>query len=752
MNQPTRLFERELNFTNAYRKHINDDKAIREYACLKEQLVQSFRAVKEGDLFVGRKELAMVTFIPLRMANQHDNMAYVMDFAQAEEVLEQIKASGEYDADYIKDVEEAIAFWKVENTVTKTRNAFTEEMTKSLAGDNYLEETAACYPLYRMAGVNLNFKKLLHYGLSGLVELIQEQATKTDVPEKQAFYTGLIGSLELIKDGCEMYRVEVEKMIESCTDEVRLEELKLMATSLKNIQVQPPQTLHESLQLMTIYMISCYATEIGRMDDYLCLMYEKDVKENGLTRETAIKYINQFFNIIEEELERDTRVIVGGYGRENGTKADEFGLVILDVLAQRIHHILPQVSLRYYKDMDQRLFDKSLEILGMGCTFPIMYNDDVNVKSVMHAMGVSQEVAEQYSFFGCGEYMLIAKSIGTPNILLNMPKVLELALHNGQDPVSGVSYGIETGELTDETSFEELMANYKKQAEYFVDLSGSFQELTYDTCNAECSFLLISLLQDNCIESGKAMLDGGFEHLGGTLETYGNITTSDSLAAIKEIVYDRQLMTLSKLKEVLAANFEGYEEEKQMLLDAQKFGNDYDGVDAITVEVHEHICNAIRDQRLRTRLDSFLVVMINNNTNTILGSGVGATPDGRCAKEFISNGNTAYNGRDKEGITALMKSMVKLDTKIHAGATHNFKFSVDLFNNNREKTKSLLKAYFALGGQQTNLTVVNQKDLEDALIHPENHANLMVRVGGFTARFVELDHPTQKEIIKRTAY
>jgi pyruvate-formate lyase len=220
---------------------------------------------------------------------------------------------------------------------------------------------------------------------------------------------------------------------------------------------------------------------------------------------------------------------------------------------------------------------------------------------------------------------------------------------------------------------------------------------------------------------------------------------------MKDIVIEQKKFTMTQLKEMLKADFIGYEKEQRLLIASQKFGNDFDCVDEVAIRLHEMVCNAIKRQNKRTRLDSLLVVIINNNMNVSMGNCTGATPDGRNAYKYLSNANGAYNGRDKEGVTALMKSMTKLDTSIHAGANQNFKFSTDLFRD-KEKVKALLNGFFALGGQQTNISVVNQKDLEDALVHPENHENLVVRVGGYTSRFINLDRKTQQEILMRTAY
>ena len=151
-------------------------------------------------------------------------------------------------------------------------------------------------------------------------------------------------------------------------------------------------------------------------------------------------------------------------------------------------------------------------------------------------------------------------------------------------------------------------------------------------------------------------------------------------------------------------------------------------------------------------MDSFLAVLINNNMNVALGRFVGATPDGRGAGEFLSNGNSPYNGRDREGLTAMLCSMCKMDTAIHAGGNQNLKVSRQMFAGEKPLIKPVLSAFFSMGGQQLNLSVVDQKDLEDAMEHPERHENLVVRVGGFTARFIDLDKKTQRDVLSRTAY
>lgn len=252
---------------------------------------------------------------------------------------------------------------------------------------------------------------------------------------------------------------------------------------------------------------------------------------------------------------------------------------------------------------------------------------------------------------------------------------------------------------------------------------------------------------------GKPALEGGLLQVATTVESYGNTTAYDSLAAIKHTVYDKKYFTLEHLLKVLEADFVGYEKERQLLLDAPKFGNDDDEADQIAVEMHEYICNAFRRQKnTHSAFAWMLVVVINNSMNVDTGRQTLATADGRKAYTYLSNGNNPTAGFDKEGLTALINSYTKMDTSIHACGNQNLKLSPEYFKGDMSKAKMVLRTFFKKGGQQLNLSVVNQADLEDALIHPEQHENLMVRVGGYTARFVTLDPAIQKDILARSAY
>ncbi len=204
--------------------------------------------------------------------------------------------------------------------------------------------------------------------------------------------------------------------------------------------------------------------------------------------------------------------------------------------------------------------------------------------------------------------------------------------------------------------------------------------------------------------------------------------------------------------EALDANFEGYEKLRKDCLDVPKYGNDLDEADAMMKSVHDDVCIMTMKMAQKTGLDSYLVVNINNSANTTLGKFTSASADGRLSGTSMANGNTPSPGMDKNGATAMLNSLVKMRTDIHAGASQNIKFSKEMLNSYLPMTKALIETYFNQGGAQLMLTVVGKEDLENAMRTPGNYPDLLVRVGGFSARFVELEKDVQLEIIQRTLY
>ncbi|MBC7959092.1 MAG: hypothetical protein H7X94_04420 [Vallitaleaceae bacterium] len=728
-----------LQFTQVYKQYQDAHPGIREINCLKVMFPHVLGDIRPGDLFAGRDDgYGPIGFVPEGNGHGHnlDGYLYYCDEVFLEEEIARLKP----EALMLEQLEEAKLFWRTENTKTKTRKAYSEAMAITLPSDQFSTEPGIVFPLYRIGGIYLDYQKLVTLGIPGMQEEILTSKMK-------AFETG--ADVELFQ----AMEMSLELFIDTCTfyeDQAIALHLDDLAHTLKKITVSRPENLREAIQLTWMYNILSGALNYGRMDMYLGDFYARDLASGLLSEETAVEMVSAFWQLIaDRKTIWNGRVIIGGKGRSNEANADLFALAAIEA-TRRVKEIEPQLSLRFYEGMDPLLMEKALVAIGEGRTYPMLYNDDINVQAVMDAFEVDVQEALQYVPFGCGEYVLNHRSFGTPSGVINLAKTLEVVLNNGFDPTIQKPMGLMTG--NDFSDFDALFNAYKKQVVHHVEALADQEALEYKIVGETAPMLYLSLLYDDCIARGKGIFSGGISYLGGTLETYGNTNTADSLVAIKQVVYEQKKFSLETLMKALNANFVGYEKERALLLNAPKFGNDDPIADDLAVLHHEFICNTIKAQKERTQLHSYLAVIINNSTNTTFGQLTGASPDGRKASEPLANANMPSAGSDKVGLTAVMNSQVKLLPNIHAGSVQNIKFSKELFSGSLSTIKALLKTYFERGGTQAMMTVVNRGDLENALKEPEKYRHVFVRVGGFSARFVELDRSVQLEIISRSIH
>ncbi|MCF7859527.1 MAG: hypothetical protein K9N07_09455 [Candidatus Cloacimonetes bacterium] len=738
-------FKTELRFTEVYQQFLNSHTAIREANCLKAQYPDYFSEIRDNDLFAGRINHGLVGFSIDEWGSTA--FGYYCRFEEIEKTLNEF----DYAQEEEKEIRTMMKFWEKEDTSKKLRSAYPDEMKKWLPSDDWMNSSGIAFPLYRLTGGNIDNDKLLQLGIPGLKREL-ESKLKTADSERKGFYEGALIALDVLIDVAKHYAAQAKYFAEEAQGKSRKTELRKISDTLEMITVSKPKTLREAIQLFWLYSLISDIRNHGRMDVYLGDFLANDLHTGTQTKLEALQLLQSLWQLMAD---RDTvvhgRIIVGGKGRRNETNADEFALLAMEA-TRTVHEIEPQLSLRIYKGMDERLYEKALDVISEGRTYPIIYNDDVNIPSVISAFEFSPIEAEQYVPYGCGEYILEHQSFGTPSGVINLLKALEVTLHNGVDPITREISGLQFGQFEDFNTFDELLIAYKKQVEFFVDLMAQQEELEYRIAGESAPFLFASILYDNCIEKGAGLFQGGIRYLGGTLETYGNTNTADSLIAIKKIIYESNKITKEELLNALDNNFEENEDLRKELLNQPKYGNDNDEADSMLVQVHEHVCNYVRDQKNKTNLHSYLVVIINNSANTLMGHTTSASADGRLSGTFMNNGNAPAGGMDKEGVTAMLNSIVKPRNSIHAGGVQNMKFSRKMFTENRAELKALLKTYFEKGGQQAMITVVNKNDLENAMKEPEKYHNLFVRVGGFSARFVELSEDVQKDILSRTLY
>ena len=719
-------------FTETYQAHQNDDVSLREAYCVAVQSRYEFLPMKTGEPLAGRKRVLPVGFSNEPLLGR--SVSWFTDRARAMQALEADGAS----AEEIAEAEELLAFWETQETRKNMRAAFPDEIKEAMPEDVYWEHSEIAFPLSRVVGAYLDYDKLLRLGIGGLKDEIE--ACRKTMPEScDGFYRGCLIALDALSDVARRYAEEARSLGN-----------ETLAAALMRIATEAPETFLEAIQLVWLYSLISGVLNYGRMDDDLGDFLVRDLEANRITEAEVLEILCCLWRLVDE---RKTvfhgRILIGGRGRKNEAAANRFAMLAMEA-SRIVAEAEPQLSLRFYEGQDPTLLQKALDVIGEGKVYPMLYNDDVNIPSVESAFGVPYAEAEQYCFFGCGEYVIRKKSIGSPNGIINLLKALEVTLYNGHDMLYDQPRGLKTGAFADFATFEDFYAAYRKQLAYYIGILARQQAFEYAYCAKVGSFLYISMLMDDCLARGKSLLNGGVQYLGGTLETYGNTNTANSLYAIKTLVFAQRRIAPETLLDALKADFVGYEAERKLLLEAEKYGNDQDGVDALAVDLHEFVCNTVREQRVG--LHSYLVVIINNEANTVLGRFTGASADGRRAREPMANANNPAGGTDRNGLTAMLNSLVKLKTDIHAGAVQNMTFSPELFNDNRPILEALLKTYFRNGGQQCMINVLRRGDLLDAIEHPERHQSLLVRVGGFSARFVTLSPDVQREIASRTLY
>lgn len=725
-------------YTETHKSTSNMPKEIREIECLKVLYPTLFREIEEKDLIIGR-----IDFLPIGFGcvTSLGGVGHYCVFNKLREFQKQFN-----DEDTKKRIDDLYNYWLEHDVKTL--------YCKDVLTDETIGRFIDCdYPLIataRLSGMMLDYPKLLDLGIGGLRKLINEKLEKD---KENNFYIASLKALDLFVE-CANYLQGMVKGHMKTASNSRKKELEVIFKSLEKIKNDKPETFHEALQLFWLYALLSGVINYGRLDDYLGPYLKRDLDNNIINEEQAYEYLKSLWTMIENR--RTTvngRIIVGGKGRRNPEAADIFSRLAMKV-TKDCKYVEPQFTLRLCKDTPEDIFDLALDSLGQGATYPTLYNDEVNIPAVMYAMNVDEKTAQQYVPFGCGEFVIQGQSTGTPNTCINLLKLLTITLNEGIDPMDNIKKGgpINIKPVSELKTFDELYNQYLELLNYYFDLATEAQAYSYKLMNKEVSFLFTSILMDDCIERGKAVLDGGVRYLGGTNETYGNINTSDALYAIKHLVFEKKKYTLEELQKAALANFEGYEKIKKDLIDCDKYGNDLEAVDKMAVDFYEFVAKGIRDRGIKVGMDYYLIVISNNQLNTEWGRRTGASLDGRLKGMYMNPANNPQGGADKSGPTATLNSLVKFNPKYHGGSVQNIKFTPTMFNDNRSKIKALFKTYFRKGGCQLMVTVVDRGVLEDAKIHPELYPNLIVRVSGFSAIFVNLESDIQDELLSRVLY
>lgn len=735
---PIEQLEIMERYTEVHRRSADLPKELRETECLKVLYPALVRRIESTDLIAGR-----IDFLPIGFGcvTSLGGVGHYCVFKKLSAFREQLL----FESDR-RRVDALYAYWLDHDLKTRFNR---EQLTDDTVG-MFIDCEYPMIATARLSGMMLDYPKLLEKGIGGLRADLQTHL-RAD-PENPFYQAGLEG-LDLFADcAAHLQQDALSQMV--AADAPRSAELKRIYEGLGRIREHKPATFHEALQLIWLYALLAGVINYGRLDDYLGPYLAADLQAGRLTEAEAYRYVRSLWWLIENR--RTTvngRIIVGGRGRKHPAEADLFLHLAMKV-AKDCRYVEPQFTLRIDRHTPEAIWDEALDALGAGATYPTLYNDDVNIPAVQYGMRVDEKTAQQYVPFGCTEFVIQGQSTGTPNICINLLKLLTIYMNEGIDPMDGKrkSGPVPIRPLAAYPSFEAFYDGYKQLLDYYLDLSVKAQCHSYEVMNREVGFVFSSLLTDDCLARGKALLDGGVRYLGGTNETYGNINTSDSLWAIRDLVFERKKYTLPQIGEALRANFVGYELLRKDCLRADKYGNDLDTADGMANDLYEYVARGVRRRGIEAGMQYFLIVISNNQLNTEWGNRTGASPDGRLAGMYMNPANNPQGGANTSGPTAMLNSLSKFDARYHGGSVQNIKFSPLLFNEHRELIKSLFRTYFAAGGCHLMVTVVDKGVLEDAMEHPENYPDLIVRVSGFSAVFVDLSPNIQQELISRVLY
>jgi pyruvate-formate lyase len=728
-------------YTETYKRYANSDKARREVECLKIIYPTLFRHIEEKDLIAGRLDFLPIGFGCVTSVGGVGHYCVFHKLRAFKETLVTSEEKSRVDALY--------DFWQGYDLKT----LYCQDILGDATTGFFMQYEPPYMATARLSGMMLNYQKLVDLGVDGLKSEVRRRITETKGANE--FLLASFDALELFQ---EVVAHEAELCREArvgATPE-RIAQLKLMEKDLLAIREAKPQTFHQALQLIWLYALCAGCINYGRLDTVLGPFLKHDLDFGVITEQGAYDYVRSLWTLIENR--RTTvngRVIVGGQGRPDPNAADIFARVCLKV-CKDCRYVEPQFTLRFDSTTPDDIMDMAYDAIGAGATYPTLYNDDVEVPAVEYGMRVPRKIAEQYVPFGCTEFVIQGKSVGTPNTLINLVKILSMSLNGGVDPWDGVdkSDGVKVLPLEELDTFDKLYDNYKHLLDRYLDKAAADQYHSYEVMNREVSFLFTSILMDDCLERGKALLDEGVEILGGCIETYANINTSDALWALKTLVYDEKRYTLKQVVNACNDDFQGPGEERLRLdlWHADKYGNDLDGVDAMANDLYEYVAKGVRNRGIDAGIGYFLIVISNNQTNTDWGHKTAATPDGRHAGVYLNPANNPQGGAATSGPTAMLNSLAKFDARYHAGSVQNIKFTPRMFNHDRKKVKQLFKTYFKRGGCQLMVTVCDKGALEDAQVHPEKYPDLIVRVAGYSAVFVDLPRDVQDEVISRTLW
>jgi trans-4-hydroxy-L-proline dehydratase len=557
-------------------------------------------------------------------------------------------------------------------------------------------------------------------------------------------------------------------------DSQRRAELEQIAEVCDWVPAHAPRSLWEALQAYWFVHLGV-TTELntwdsfcpGRLDQHLEPFYQQGLADGTLTRAQAeellhcfwIKFNNQpappkvGVTAAESGTYTDfAQINVGGMRADGSDGVNDVSFLLLDVI-EDMRLLQPSSSVQVSKKNPDRFVKRAARIIRTGFGQPSVFNADLIAQELVR-MGKSLADARQGGSSGCVEVGAFGKEAYILTGYFNIPKILELTLHNGFDPRTGQQLGPHTGDPRDFTSYEELFAAFEHQMRHFLEIKIRGNNLIERLYATYLPAPFLSLLTDDCISTGLDYHAGGARYNTAYIQGVGLGTITDSLSAIRQHIYIEKTFCWDDLLDALQSNFKGAGRlQAQLLNRTPRFGNDDDRADSVMQQVFEAYFNAI-DGRPNTRGGQYHINLLPTTCHVYFGAVMGASSDGRMAGQPVSEGISPVQGADRCGPTAVLRSAAKMDHARTGGTLLNQKFTPQLLKDEDglDRLVQVIRTYFKLDGHHIQFNVIDADTLREAKKNPHNYRDLIVRVAGYSDYFCDLSEALQDEIIARTEH
>lgn len=637
------------------------------------------------------------------------------------------------------------------------------------------------------AHLAVNYERILKDGLRGYEKRVKEykatlDLTNPDNVDKYCFYNAVLIVLKAVRNFANRYSVLAKDLAEKEMNQKRKIELLEISRICSKVPYEPAETFKEAVQsvwfIQLILQIESngHSLSYGRFDQYMYPYYDRDIKNGTIKESEALELLtclwiktltinkvrSQAHTLSSAGSPMYQNVTIAGQTTDKKDAVNDLSFLVLKSVAQT-RLTQPNLTVRYHKNINKHFLDECVEVMRLGFGMPALNNDEIIIPSFMDWQ-VKEEDAYNYSAIGCVETAVPGKwgYRCTGMSYINFPRMLLCTMNNGVDLTSNKRFTKGYGYFTEMESYEELLKAWDKTIREITRYSVIVENVIDKASERDVPDILCSALTDDCIARGKTIKEGGavYDFISGLQVGIANM--ADCLAAIKKLVYEEKKITRQELWNAILDDFSSPKNKKiqEMLIrEAPKYGNDDDYVDQLIVEAYDSYIEEI-EKYPNTRYNRGPIGGIRYAGTSSISANVGqgmstmATPDGRNAFEPLAEGCSPAHNSDKNGPTAVFKSVSKLRTnKITGGVLLNQKMTPQMLSTeeNRQKLELLIKTFFnRLHGYHVQYNIVSKETLIDAQKHPENHKDLIVRVAGYSAFFNVLSKKTQDDIIGRT--